>query len=230
MKNIKIGFSFLALMLITFSACSQTVNVEAFEKGLSAQVQVLDVRTPEEFNQGHLKDAMLADWNNQEEFKRRVAALEKDEPVYLYCLSGGRSAAATKYMRNEGFEVVELKGGINAWKQANLPLQGEKEVEELSKISYEAMLTSADIVLVDFGAEWCPPCRKMKPILDDVVKENPFISLVHIDGGSQDKLMKDMSVSQMPTYILYKKGKEVWRTVGLTDKKVLNQNIARFTD
>lgn len=234
MKTIKKILSFLPLLFIALIACSQTVNqtvnVVEFNKGLSADVQVLDVRTPEEFNQGHLKEAMLADWNNQEEFIRRVAALEKDKPVYLYCLSGTRSAAATKYMKGQGFDVVELKGGIKAWKDAEYPLMGEKEVAEISEKSYREMLDSASLVLVDFGAEWCPPCRKMKPILEEVEEENPSLSLIHIDGGSQGKLMKEFSVSQLPTYVLYKDGKEVWRTVGLTEKKVLNQTITRFKD
>lgn len=229
MKTIKKRLSLLPLLFVAFNSFSQ-VSVEVFEKGLSADVQVLDVRTPEEFNKGHLKNAMLADWKNQEEFISRVAALDKNDPVFLYCLSGNRSAAATKYMREQGFEVVELKGGIKAWKEAELPLVEEIKVAEISEKSYRDRLSSADLVLVDFGAEWCPPCRKMKPILEEVEEENPLLSLIHIDGGSQGKLMKEFSVVQLPTYVLYKNGIEVWRAIGLTDKEVLSQTIARFKE
>lgn len=117
---------FIFLLPISFAVRAQSVDVNTFEKGLSDSVQVVDVRTPEEFNQGHLKNARLANWKEKEGFMDSISALDKDKPLYIYCRSGTRSAAAVKLLKEKGFKkVVELKGGINAWKEANKPLEGE---------------------------------------------------------------------------------------------------------
>jgi rhodanese-related sulfurtransferase len=204
--------------------------VNTFENKITKkEVQILDVRTPEEFDLGHLSNAMLANWNEKDEFIRRIAALDKDEPVYIYCLSGKRSAEAANVLRERGFsEVIELQGGINAWKQGDKRLEAESETAQISSNSYKGMLKSSSLVLVDFGAVWCPPCRKMEPILQEIEKENPNISLIRIDAGSQSTLMKSNNVLEMPTYILYKDGKEVWRASGLMEKDKINTAILSY--
>jgi rhodanese-related sulfurtransferase len=221
------------LVFLSFSAMNlmaqNAVDVHVFEKGISKDVQLLDVRTQEEFNQGHLANAMLADWNEKDEFVRRIDAMDKNQPVYIYCLSGRRSAAAASLLREKGFfQVTEMEGGINAWKQADKPLEGAAVSTQISNDSYQAMLGSSSLVLVDFGALWCPPCRKMEPVLKEIEKENPAITLIRIDAGSQPALMKANQVSEMPTYVLYKEGTEVWRTTGLTEKGEISAAINKY--
>ena len=88
----------------------------------STKVTVLDVRTPEEFIDGHLAKARNIDWNG-EGFENEVVKLDKSKPVFVYCLSGGRSASAASRLRSMGFrEVYELDGGIKQWRDAKLPL------------------------------------------------------------------------------------------------------------
>ena len=91
---------FLAICCLSFltscnsQAQSNNLSVAEFEKGIAQNnIQILDVRTPGEYQSGHLKNALLADWNNDAEFQQRVNALDKSKPVYTYCLSGGRSSA-----------------------------------------------------------------------------------------------------------------------------------------
>lgn len=230
MKYLKISISIHFLLLVTvFNTTAQSVDANTFEKGISKEVQLLDVRTPEEFNQGHLADAMLANWNEKDEFVRRIEAMDKDKPVYIYCLSGKRSAAAADLLREKGFSLVtELEGGVNAWKQAEKSLEGAASVVQVSNKSYQAMLGSSSGVLVDFGATWCPPCRKMEPVLKEIEKENPAITLIRIDAGSQTDLMKANQVSEIPTYILYREGTEVWRASGLMKKDEISTAINKY--
>ena len=229
MKYLRTIVGISALLFISLNSSAQVVDANTFEKGITKEVQLLDVRTPEEFDQGHLFNAMLANWNEKEEFTRRIGAMDKDKPVYIYCLSGGRSTAAATMLREEGFsKVIELKGGINAWKQGNKPLEGARKVEEVSNTSYQAMLKSSSLVLVDFGATWCPPCRKMEPILNEIEKENPKVTLIRIDGGNQTALMNANNILVMPTYVLYKEGKEVWRASGLTEKDKISAVINKY--
>lgn len=103
----------------------KTVPVNEFEKGIAdKKVILLDVRRPEEFNDGHIKGALNANWQNPEEFKAKVATLDKSKKVYVYCLSGVRSGKAADYLVQNGYtQVVALNGGVEAWKEAGKPLQ-----------------------------------------------------------------------------------------------------------
>ncbi|MFY7899726.1 MAG: thioredoxin domain-containing protein, partial [Chitinophagaceae bacterium] len=157
-----------------------------------------------------------ADWNNKSQFVERTAALDKNKPVYIYCLGGGRSSAAAKWLQKNGFTTYNLVGGINAWQQAAKPVEGKKMVEQMPAANYTKLIESAAVVLVDFGAVWCPPCKKMEPIVDSltVAQPKPF-KLVKIDGANETDLCKRMNVEAFPTFIVYKNGHEVWRKQGI---------------
>jgi thioredoxin len=186
----------------------------------SGNIQVLDVRTADEYKSGHLKNALQANWLNKTEFSDRTQHLDKNKAVYIYCLSGGRSAAAGAALVAQGYKVINMEGGVNAWKNSNLPLEGNANVKQTSMESYNGQIRSTNIVLVDFGAEWCPPCKKMEPVLDEFMKENAKkLTLVKMDGGVETELMKSMNVEALPTFILYKNGKEVKRKQGLVSKQ-----------
>ncbi len=76
---------------------------------------IIDVRTAEEFNNGHINGAINIDWYSSN-FSTEIAQLDKNTPVYIYCRSGGRSNKAAKKMLDKGFdEIIELQGGFAAW-------------------------------------------------------------------------------------------------------------------
>ena len=79
------------------------------------QVQIIDVRTPAEFNEGHIPGAVNIDIDG-EEFEAKVAELDKSRPVAVYCRGGRRSKEAATYMVGCGLEVTELAEGILSWK------------------------------------------------------------------------------------------------------------------
>lgn len=87
-----------------------------------AGLVVLDVRTPEEFAQGHLDGATSIDFYGPD-FADRVAALDRDVPYLVYCHSGNRSGQARAIMEGLGFtDVADVGGGIAAWTEAGLPV------------------------------------------------------------------------------------------------------------
>lgn len=118
MKKLLFIFSFLSFFGLGCSN-AQTTTVAEFEKGMSKKdVQLIDVRTPDEYNEGHLKNARLMNVND-ESFDANIATLDKNKPVYVYCRSGHRSHIAYTTLKEKGFKnVVELKGGIMAWEAA----------------------------------------------------------------------------------------------------------------
>lgn len=100
------------------------LDVHAYESMLSLTegVQLIDVRTPEEFTAGHLPGAKMIDWNSPD-FDTQVGQLDKQKPLMLYCAVGGRSAQAAARLKSLGFSnVTDMKGGFNAWKAAKKPV------------------------------------------------------------------------------------------------------------
>jgi len=95
--------------------------VFAAKTGSMPGATVIDVRTEDEFLEGHLQHAINYDVNS-DKFENQVAGLDKSKPVFVYCRSGHRSHSAVSKMRSIGFkEVYELKGGITEWRAAGLP-------------------------------------------------------------------------------------------------------------
>jgi rhodanese-related sulfurtransferase len=197
---------------------NKVASADEFEKAIASKnIQLLDVRTADEYKAGHIKNSFQANWLNKPEFEDRTSHLDKSKPVFVYCLSGGRSAAAANYLSEKGYDVTNLTGGITAWKQSTKPVEGvDPNTPQTSQASYEGQLKSNDIILVDFGAEWCPPCKKMEPILSDFMKTNSSkVTLIKMDGGIETELMKSLKVEALPTFILYKNGIEIKRKQGL---------------
>jgi rhodanese-related sulfurtransferase len=220
-------FYLLSLLFIT-SCQAQTneansLNADAFEKAIAAvPAQILDVRTWGEYNSGHIKNALWADWRDHEQFKYRIQFVDKNKPVYIYCLSGGRSAAAADWMRNNGFQkVIELKGGIHSWQMANKPVEGASQQPQINLEEFKNQISSNGFTLVDFGADWCPPCVKMQPVIQDLLKEKASVKFIRIDAGTQTELMKQMNITGIPIFIIYKNGTETWRKQGVVEKSEL---------
>jgi rhodanese-related sulfurtransferase len=83
---------------------------------------IVDVRTQSEYNQGHLRNAILIDYNSSD-FKSRLGKLDKTKAVFVYCAAGSRSHAAVNVLAGMGFnEIYDLQGGLSAWQRANKPI------------------------------------------------------------------------------------------------------------
>lgn len=143
----------------------------------------------------------------------------------MYCLSGVRSNSAMQWLYNNGFKkVYNLQGGINKWKQANMPLVKGAEVAQINVEVFKASLSKYDEVFVDFGAPWCPPCKKMQPTIDSLKQQH---TLIQINVSEQEALSKAFAIEEMPTLIYFKKGVEVFRKQGIIDLKTILQNIRK---
>jgi rhodanese-related sulfurtransferase len=123
---------FLLLMGIisslTFLRCSQvngqqTQNPTEYQQSLQKDTSaiLIDVRTPEEFANGHLKNAININYYDPS-FMKQMGTLSKDKTIYVYCRSGGRSGKATQELTQAGYKVVDMAGGITAWENNGLPV------------------------------------------------------------------------------------------------------------
>jgi rhodanese-related sulfurtransferase len=227
MKNIFVASLFI--LAFTFVGCAQVTNnnkaaitlpATQFQSAIQKNnVQVLDVRTAGEYVNGHIKNALQANWNDLEEFENRTQHLDKKQTVYVYCQAGGRSAAAQAFLIEKGFDVVNLEGGMSNWKMNNLPVEGNANKQQMLVSDYDKVIASNNLVLVDIGAAWCPPCRKMLPTIDQIKKtQGEKLYFLAVDGGLDMDVMKRVNFETLPTFIIYKNGKEVWRKSGIVEE------------
>jgi thioredoxin 1 len=182
---------------------------------------IVDVRTPDEFSKGHLINAKNVDFRDNN-FAKKIEMFDKSKPVFVYCLSGGRSGSAASLMRANGFkEVYELEGGIMKWRGANLPETTVNAVSStgMSKQQFEALLNSEKLVLIDFYADWCAPCQKMKPYLDEITKDMADkVTVIRINADDNQALCKELQIDALPVLQLYKSKTLTWSNVGFIDK------------
>ncbi len=109
----------LLLLACTQGDGGSALQPDRFEERLATPTaQLIDVRTPAEFAQGHLPGAVNLDWTGGV-LSAKLGELDKTTPVLLYCASGRRSAEAAAHLRSKGFtDVADLAGGIHAWSDA----------------------------------------------------------------------------------------------------------------
>ncbi|PPL01364.1 thioredoxin [Parapedobacter indicus] len=188
---------------------------------------ILDVRTPEEFEKGHLENAVNIDWKGSD-FDRNVSKFEPSTPVFVYCLSGGRSKAAADHLKEIGFEnITELAGGMMEWRANNLPETAPVTTENgMSFAQYQTLLNSDKLVLVDFYADWCEPCKKMEPYLKKIANEMADkVTLVRIDADENQQLCKTLDVSALPVLKLYENQEITWEHEGYIDEQGVRNHI-----
>jgi rhodanese-related sulfurtransferase len=194
-----------------------TISAVQFKAAIEQPgVQILDVRTAGEYQSGHIKNALQANWNDSKEFQDRTQHLDKSKTVYIYCQAGGRSAAAQNELIQKGYKVVNLEGGMSNWKMNQLPVEGNASAVQMRVTDFNKVIADNQLVLVDIGATWCPPCRKMQPTVDQIKKEQGnALYFLAVDGGVDMDVMKHLQFESLPTFIIYKNGKEVWRKQGI---------------
>ena len=134
----RLFLSFATLFILMALSCGQQtpadqstraikpVGPEKFQEQwieLRESARLIDVRTPQEFDKGHLPEAELIDFL-ENDFKQKIAILDKQDPVLVYCRSGNRSDRAAEQMEQMGFErIITLTGGILAWEKNGLPVE-----------------------------------------------------------------------------------------------------------
>jgi thioredoxin len=204
---------------------NQKIPADDYDKKISAtpNAQLIDVRTPEEYADGHLKNAVNINIKSGD-FKDKINQLDKTKPVFVYCLSGGRSSSAANEMATMGFkEIYNLDGGIMKWRNDGKPVeQGNVKAKApgLTIDEFNKMVAGEKYSLVDYNAKWCEPCKKMMPVLEKIAeKKKDKMILVKIDADDNKDLMKQKGISSIPYLELYQNGKLIWTHNGTIEKE-----------
>jgi rhodanese-related sulfurtransferase len=120
------------LAVLALAACSRypKLPVDQYQKMLdeTPDVQLLDVRTPAEFAEGHIPGAVNIDWRDEDFMQQAEAQLDKTRPLMVYCRSGRRSESAAIALEEAGFDTYDLKDGFLAWANAGKPVDHSQEI------------------------------------------------------------------------------------------------------
>ncbi len=239
MKTIHIALIMFIVALT--NACSNgqnsgNVNLSAvdFQKKFAETPNgiLLDVRTPGEYEKGHIANSQNIDWNG-DNFEAQAKSLNHDSPLFVYCLSGGRSANAAAKLRTMGFsKVYELAGGIMKWRAAGLPDEVSSGVAiapaatGMSKMDMDKLIASNNLIVFDFFATWCGPCKKLKPELDAIEKEmGSKIKIVRVDTDQNKALTAELQITEIPTIMIYKNKQIVWTGTGYFPKGEIEEHL-----
>jgi len=117
-----IGVSQNALAQNARSGVVKNINPTELNNAMGKTIQLVDVRTPNEFKMGHLNKALNINYYDQD-FSTQIGKLNKSKPIYVYCRSGVRSKYSSEILKKLGFKTIyNLKGGILNWNANKLPL------------------------------------------------------------------------------------------------------------
>ncbi len=215
------------------SGVVERVDVDAFRKLVdSGQATLLDLRTPAETRKGQIAGSSSIDFLDPS-FAGKVARLEKGRPLLVYCASGGRSAKAAERLRGMGFsKVYDLAGGIRAWQSkgyaVTAPEVGGKDGagRSMTPGEFRKLLETPGPVLADFHTNWCIPCRKMAPVVDRLAAAlGKRATVLRVDVDESRELADVYKIEGIPVFILFDKGKEVWRGNGIILEAELRKRI-----
>ena len=223
---------FLFLSVLFLSCNGQTIKSTsitplAFAEKIKStdNPQIIDVRTPTEFADQHLENAVNVNWNG-DNFVSQAKTFDKSKPVFVYCLSGGRSKQAASKLEELGFSAIyELRGGIMKWNAEGFAKPSNKIIGICSQ-EFNDLLKSDKKVLINFYAEWCAPCKKMAPYVKTMQTEfADDVTIIRLDADKNKTLITEMKISELPTLLLYDKKEMKWRQSGFVSEDDLRKQI-----
>lgn len=221
----------ISLLLLSLYTRAQTVAADTFATQLkqTPRPQLIDVRTPGEFGEGHLPGAVNIN-AQRPDFKQALDSLDKTKPVFVYCLSGGRSSRAVAQLRDLGYtDVHELRGGYLKWSSKLMPVEGvtrSTASPQWFPARFDSLTRAQPLVLVDVYAPWCAPCKKMAPIIDKLAQElTGRVTILKLNADTEKALMATYKVDELPTLLLFRNGKLTDRQTGFRDEAALRAMV-----
>ena len=210
---------------------SPPLSADSFAAKISRQAkpQIIDARTKEEFVINHINDAVNID-QFAGNYLNDLQKFDKTKPVFIYAIQNYRPGILAKELRDSGFaEVYELKSGIGNWIGSGYPYYSSvKNIVSLEV--YNKIINENKIVLVDVGTKYCGACVKVKKVVDSLREDNnASYKIEEIDLYHNPELVAGLKeIQAVPTVLLYKDGKVIWKRTGLSfTKKDIEAEVAK---
>ena len=211
------------LAMLGLTACGQenfeNVDVAGFEKLTNEpNVMVLDVRSAAEYAEGHIDGAVLIDQGQDDFMEKAKAGLEKSKKIAVYCRSGRRSANAARRLAAEGFQCVNLKGGIMAWKDAGKPVTTDSYEVDVFKtksgktVKFHALVHASIRIEYDGKEIEIDPVTKLgnRTINYAAMPKADYLFVTHEHGDHFDKAAINMLTGDKTQLVMNKRCAEMY--------------------
>lgn len=236
MKQVFLTFILFISLLIEMKAQTvQYVDAVKFKQLIATEDAILlDVRTPGEYSRGHIQGSTSIDITDPN-FVSKFSMLQKDKTILIYCLSGSRSNSGANYLSQMGFKkVYALQQGLMDWNRQGYALEQSSQAvastgTTYTEQSFGKLLNENKLVLVDFNAVWCAPCKAMIPVIDKVSADFKGKAKVEkIDIEANKAITAAYQVQTIPGFVLFKAGKKVWSHSGIISYDDLSVVIKKY--
>lgn len=134
----------------------------------------------------------------------------------------------TNYIKNESIDLNQNIMNSNQEDEINISEDDSmsgKVLEVTSESFQKEVLESENTVLIDFYADWCGPCKRLSPIVEELAEEEKNVKFVKINIDDNEDIAIEYQVMSIPTLVVIKNGKEANRSVGLIDKSRIQELI-----
>ena len=216
-------FACLMAALGLNTACAQANYENADVKGFAElmndpNVVVLDVRTADEFKEGHLVGALNIDQAQSDFIEKAKVALPTDKTIAVYCRSGRRSASAAGRLAAEGYKAVNLKGGIIAWKEAKKPVTTDTYEVDVFKtksgktVKFHALVHASIRIEYDGKEIEIDPVTKLgnRTIDYSAMPKADYLFLTHEHGDHFDKEAIKLLTGEKTQLVMNKRCAEMY--------------------
>lgn len=234
---------FILNMLFLFTvitAFSQPESVNDISSSQFAELMtdsgytLVDIRTKQEYKSGYIKGAKNINFYSLN-FIGNMSLILKDLPVMIYCNTGYRSRIAANKLAKRGYKsVYNLKNGIMEWNLQgyDIKVSDNYVADDTHKVDNDEFIQitkSGTLVLFDFYAPWCAPCREMMPVIDAVSDDYKHkLSVVKVNADVSRKLIKRLNITSVPCLRVYRGEVMLFEHYGKMKKAELCKVLDRY--
>jgi len=205
----------------------QLLSVDLFQQKLNSlsNAQIIDTRLPEEYAINHLINAININ-AKQDDYAKKVEALSKTTPLFIYAIGNGRSEQLAKELTSKGYTALYvLDGGIGGWIGNGKPIYSSVK-DNFSLNDFKKIIADNKLVLLDLHTRYCPACRKLQPVVDSLSNQyGTALKTVKVDVYDNPSIAGNFKANAVPTLIVYSNEKIIWRKTGGDIQKADVENI-----
>ncbi len=198
----------------------ESLNPDIFYKKFktAASPVLIDLRDQKSFERAHLKNAVNIDYDEEDFEETFKSIVPKNRQIFVYCFTGDVSEEAGYFLEDIGYkDVIVLHGGFSAWTSSSKPyVSGLANTEPIAAFTVrdmENIIRHNQNILVFLQTPTCVYCKKMDPMIKKLTSEKS-LKLQKIDIAKNQNIAEFYETNETPTFILYKAGKQIWKSKG----------------
>jgi thioredoxin 1 len=199
----------------------QRLDSETFAFALrqDPNVQLVDLRSQDAFDEGHIKNAVSAPYENDNFENLAQKLIDKTRTLFLYCQTGTEGRNASIFLKDLGFkEVYFLDGGFTQWTASSKPYvssgRNNHPIVTFTVDDLNRAVASSRKLFLFLEAPMCKPCKAMESMIQKNTGTHNGIKLLKLDISKEIAIAEYFNAKETPTFIYFKNGRQLWKYSG----------------